>query len=55
MRRAEEALEAKEKERKLQAELAKQQQKEKQNAFRRSVLLRQEVSYCNANGVLTKI
>lgn len=43
MRKAEEALEARERERKQQAELAKQQQKEKQSAFRRSVLLRQEV------------
>lgn len=43
MRKAEEALEARERERKQQAELAKQQQKEKQNAFRRSVLMRQEV------------
>jgi hypothetical protein len=43
MRKAEEALEAQERERRLQAEKAKRLQQEKQNAFRRSLLLRQEV------------
>src|SRR5687768_3303561 len=43
MSKAEEALEARERERKAQAELAKKQQTEKQIAFRRSVRARQEV------------
>ena len=43
MKEAEEALENREKERKMQAEISSKNKKTRQNEFRRSVLLRQEV------------